>query len=182
VLLCAGLPAPADDADVSVLEGEARALAQALQQRLQAQLLSAVSIGGLAEALDVCQIRAPAVARELSVNGWTLRRTALKVRNPANRPSEWERHQLENMSAAVAAGADPGGLAVAQVRDAPGGPRFYYMQPIVTGQVCLACHGAELSVEVEQALTRMYPNDQATDFGLGTLRGAFTFNKVLDGR
>ena len=57
-----------------------------------------------------------------------------------------------------------------RVRD--GGARF--MAPIMTGPLCLTCHGAQLSPAVKAALAKDYPGDQATGFKAGDLRGAFS--------
>jgi hypothetical protein len=55
------------------------------------------------------------------------------------------------------------------------------MRPIPAGGVCLACHGpAEvLPNEVKQALKTKYPNDQATGYTAGQLRGAFSVSKTI---
>ena len=39
-----------------------------------------------------------------------------------------------------------------------------YLKPIVTGKVCLACHGSDVSGELKAKIKKLYPNDLATGF------------------
>jgi hypothetical protein len=48
-----------------------------------------------------------------------------------------------------------------------------YTRPILAGGVCLVCHGATISDEVEAALAEHYPHDRATGYAEGDVRGAF---------
>ena len=50
------------------------------------------------------------------------------------------------------------------------------MMAIEQGQVCMACHGANVAPSVKQSILKHYPSDQATGFELGELRGAFTLS------
>ncbi len=45
---------------------------------------------------------------------------------------------------------------------------------------CTVCHGTQLAPAVQEALAARYPSDQATGYGVGELRGAFTLRKPLD--
>jgi hypothetical protein len=53
------------------------------------------------------------------------------------------------------------------------------MKAIPTGEICLACHGESISPDVATAIREAYPQDQATGFSLGDIRGAFTLSKPL---
>ena len=107
--------------------------------------------------------------------GLVVARTALRVRNPDNAPDEWEQTQLERFSTALAAGASPRSLkALERVETGDGDHVWRYMRPILTGGLCLQCHGDVLAPEVAAAIAERYPNDQATGFALSSLRGAFT--------
>ncbi|MFT6919058.1 MAG: hypothetical protein ACJA2G_001693 [Cognaticolwellia sp.] len=53
-----------------------------------------------------------------------------------------------------------------------------YMKAIPTGGLCLACHGSKLADDVSSKVNELYPNDQATGFKLGDIRGAFTLQKI----
>jgi hypothetical protein len=48
-----------------------------------------------------------------------------------------------------------------------------YMQAIVLQPMCAMCHGDSLAPEVRATIQENYPDDQATGFAVGELRGAF---------
>ena len=174
VLLGAASPAaPPDPAD-------ARALVASFQSALQSELLGAMKKGGPASAIEVCRDRAPAVASGISrESGWTVARTALKVRNPKNAPDPWEKKVLEEFANRAALGEDVASMEKSEVVETGGTKVFRYMKAIRTGEACLACHGASMKPEVEAKLKALYPDDRATGFSAGDLRGAFTLTKRL---
>jgi hypothetical protein len=155
---------------------QARAAVKELGENLKRQLMAAIASGGPASAIGVCKTIAPALAEKVgSVRGLKVGRTALRVRNPANAPDGWERGVLAEFAAQIKAGADPAKLERAEtVTDAAGVATFRYMKAIPMAAVpCLTCHGApEPSLKAE--ITRLYPQDEATGFRPGELRGAFT--------
>jgi len=53
------------------------------------------------------------------------------------------------------------------------------MKAIPTGGGCLLCHGTNLSPEIGQALADLYPEDRATGFTEGDIRGAFVVIQKL---
>jgi len=172
-LLLAGIfhPAAADDPAPWVLES--RAAAQALGGRLMGELTAAMA-DSPAAAIEVCSARAPQIAAEESAaRGARIGRTALRVRNPANAPSEWQRRVLESFAEALAAGADPATLEYTEVVPVGGADERRWMKPIVTGPLCLTCHGTTLAPEVAAAVEARYPQDEAVGFTAGELRGAF---------
>jgi hypothetical protein len=155
---------------------QARAAVKELGENLKLQLMAAIASGGPASAIGVCKTIAPALAEKTgSVRGLKVGRTALRVRNAANAPDAWERGVLADFAAQIKAGADPAKLERAEtVTDAAGVATFRYMKAIPMAAVpCLTCHGApEPSLKAE--ITRLYPQDEATGFRPGELRGAFT--------
>ena len=179
-VLCLGLGATVR-ADQEALTDDARAMADAFGAELKRTLLQAIAAGGPVNAIGVCKLEAPAIAGRLASEGWQLRRTALRVRNPLNEPTAREREVLEWMQAQLAAGANPANLSISRVEVEAQGTVFHYLQPIMTGALCLNCHGEVLAPELRQALQASYPQDQATGFKEGELRGAFSFSKPLTG-
>ena len=149
-------------------------LASNLQQQLGARLKAAIQEGGPVRAIEVCQVEAPGIAAGLSAANAPARvgRTSSKIRNPANAPNAGEMRVLENFSKALADG-EPGPLSDF-VTFPDGSAR--YMQSIATQAVCLVCHGTSLSNEIKAALAERYPNDHATGYSEGELRGAFVVN------
>jgi hypothetical protein len=159
---------------------EARGLVKEFFTNLKGQLQAAMKAGGPVSAIQVCNVQAPAIARNLAHDsGWEVGRTSLKLRNPANRPDNWEQAVLEQFDARKAAGEAAEKMEFSEVVDAEGIKTFRYMKAIPTGEVCLKCHGTEIDPEVQSQLLRYYPGDKATGYGLGDIRGAFTLSKPL---
>lgn len=158
---------------------EARANTTSLGDALKHRLQQAIKSGGLEAGVDECHLAAEPIALDLSNNGWTVGRTALKVRNPNNTPGDWEREQLEAFAQVLneqlqqnekAPAMAP--LEATQYNEITG--EFRYMRAIPTQQVCMACHGETVAPSVKARIDKHYPHDQATGFTLGELRGAFT--------
>lgn len=151
--------------------GRSRALADTFQKALKEKLTSAIEQGGPVNAIGVCKEEAPAIAAGLSAqSGARVGRTALRIRNPANAPDADARAVLEGFQRALAGGAGPQTLERFEARP-DGGAR--YMRAIIAQPPCLACHGTEIPASVQAALKRHYPEDRATGFRAGDLRGAF---------
>jgi hypothetical protein len=164
----------------SAADDQARDLIKAFATRLQGELKGALQEGGPTAAVRVCKEEAPAIAASLSEqSGWQVGRTSLKTRNPDNAPDAWEREVLEQFDDRKAAGQPVAGMTHAAVVEQDGGKRYRFMQAIPTGDVCLACHGSDLSSDLVEALDKAYPEDQARGFALGDIRGAFTLSKPL---
>ena len=156
---------------------EARLHAKALGGALKSRLQQAIQSGGLEAGVNECQLEAAPIALALSQNGWEVGRTALKVRNPNNAADQWEREQLawfsQLLTEAKQDNLTPKRPIETYQYDSESG-EFRYMMAIEQGQVCMACHGANVAPSVKHAILEHYPNDQATGFELGDLRGAFT--------
>lgn len=149
---------------------------------LKGELTQAMESGGAAAAITVCNTRAPAIAQEVSnKKGWTVGRTSLKVRNPANAPDAWEKKVLEQFEARLAAGEKLDAMEYTEVTSREGKKVFRYMKAIPTAEKpCLVCHGATLAPPVAEALKGLYPEDKATGYQAGQLRGAFTITQPME--
>jgi len=168
---------PPTDADRA---NQSRALSKDYGKRLKGTLLEAIEAGGPEAAIAVCNTAAPAIAKvATSSSGWSLGRTALKVRNPENAPDAWERDILLKFQDQAAQGADMAALEHYETTTKDGKRVFRYMKAIPTGAPCLTCHGSNLSPSVKAKIDELYPEDQATGFAVGDLRGAFTIVQPL---
>lgn len=150
---------------------EARGLVKEFGGSLKSALQSAIKEGGLTNGIGVCKTIAPDIAAGNSDAHWTISRTSLKVRNPNNAATDWQRLQLEAMTRQPMKDGKP--VEVWQVSEAKGEPDFKYMSAIPTQPMCLGCHGKNIAPEVQAKLDELYPEDQATGFSEGELRGAF---------
>jgi hypothetical protein len=161
----------ADDADLD----RARSAAMAFSGQLRGTLQAAMAEGGPVAAIDVCGTDAPRIADAvMAEHGVRLGRVAMpgRNRNPAQAAGDWQLATLEHFQQAVAAGA----LAAEQVAvvgdGLPDGIALRMMRGIATEPGCLACHGTQVAPDIRDAIAQRYPDDGATGFEAGDLRGA----------
>ncbi len=168
------------DAEVQQLATEAKQIVKGFFTELKGTLVGAMKKDGPAGAVDVCAKKAHEITLRHNRDGWEVGRTALKLRNPNNAPDAWEKAVLEEFEQKIAAGADPKKLAKAEIVEQDGRKVFRFMKAIPTGKPCLTCHGDKVDPALLQKIRSYYPDDQATGFTLGQLRGAFTLSKPLN--
>ncbi len=166
---CGGPPAwpSVQPADLTATQTAQLARADTAQNQLAAQLLAelqaALAAGDAAAAIDVCRRRAPAIAAEVGAAArLRLGRTSTLLRNPANAAPAWA-------TAHIAANqGDPATLV------GPDG-ELGTLRPILTMPLCTQCHGKADAMDpgVRVALQQHYPQDRATGYAPGDLRGWF---------
>jgi len=153
---------------------------QELASRLMRALQASLKEGGPTAAISICRDQAPKLASEVSTEkGCTVRRTSLKTRNAKNAPDAWERKVLESFATQASQGKDPAGLEFSEVIREGGRPVLRYMRGIAAREPCLTCHGRSLTPAVSLAINSAYPEDHATGYEDGDLRGAFSVRKPL---
>jgi hypothetical protein len=172
-------PAPAGPAaDASAARARAERAAARLGQELIGRLREALAEGPPEQAVQVCADLAQRLTAEVAAaEGVDLRRVALRRRNPANDPDPFERQVLEGWARSPAPPE-----AVAEVTATAGGGReLRYLRPISTVALCRTCHGdgEAMTAELRAAIARRYPNDRATGFAEGDLRGAVSVRVPL---
>lgn len=120
---------------------------------------------GPAAAIQVCRVKAPGIADALSVDGVRMGRSSHKLRNPDNTAPDWAspimQAYLDDPSSRIP-------RAVELAND-----RWGYIEPIMVQPLCLTCHGSELAPDVAGRIAELYPDDEATGFEAGDLRGVF---------
>jgi hypothetical protein len=133
--------------------------------------------GGPSHAIEVCASAAPRIADSLSAeSGWLVRRVSLKSRNASRAvPDRWERDVLETFDRRQAAGEPAEALNFGEIT----GGKYRYMQAQGAGGLCLTCHGENLSKTVSDTLEKFYPDDQATGYRLGEVRGAISLTRQM---
>lgn len=138
---------------------------------LSSNLLSAINRGGVSNALEFCSVEAlPLTASIADTNFISLRRRSHKARNPSNQADPADRLVLDQFQTALAAGKAPASI----VQTNAGGGATYFAPIVINNPVCLNCHGRpgqEIQPEHQALLRRLYPQDQATGFKFGDLRG-----------
>lgn len=155
---------PAGDADAVAV---AKAAAARLGAALKARLTVAMSEGGPEAGLEACSAEAISITKAASSPGIRVGRSSLRLRNPENAGApQWVRDWLKAQGERPREGLAP----VAELVEGTG--RF--LMPIGVEAPCVLCHGAvgELSPGVRSLLQEHYPEDAATGYKVGDLRGA----------
>lgn len=180
VAQCVAAPWVAAQAGDTAWIGEARTVAAALPPKLLSVLRAQIDRGGPEGAIAACRDQAPELARAVSAeSGWAVRRVSLRHRNPKAVPDAWERATLEEFDRRVAAREPAAALERAEVVVEDGRPVQRYMRALPTMELCTACHGAPdaLSPAVKGRLRELYPDDRATGYAVGDIRGAITLRR-----
>ncbi len=168
-------------AESEQLINETRAAMKALGGELKATLQSTMKSDGPLKAISVCNVKAPELARKISSEkGMEVGRTSLKVRNELNAPDPWELSVLEQFEHRKAQGEPVAGMEYSEVTRLNGDRVFRYMKAIPADDVCLMCHGKQIADNLSATINTLYPNDKATGFSKGDIRGAFSVTKTLD--
>lgn len=165
-------PAPPEPVSIADIESAQFTLLP-FKEQLLAALTGALEEGGPVTAITVCRDEAPRIVAELSVNGVQMGRTSHRLRNPANAPEAW----VEPLLAAYV--ADPGLEEPKAVRLGDG--TFGYVEPIKAASFCMSCHGPSVEPELLAEIQALYPEDEATEFRVGDLRGLFWVRMPLAG-
>jgi len=92
-----------------------------------------------------------------------IRRTALKYRNPANKPDTIDQEVMYRLQAVN--NKKPVAVDL-------GGNHYRVYKPLQTEKACLICHGSNISPKIKSMILKKYPTDLATGFKLGEFRGA----------
>lgn len=120
---------------------------------------------GPVSAISACRMAAPQLADEASTAGVRVGRSSLALRNPANAPKPWVRPLLE----AYEQSPDRREPIVVAIDDDTVG----YVEPIFVQPLCVTCHGETLAPDLKARIDELYPEDQATGYAAGDLRGVF---------
>jgi len=182
VAACSGQPevdqTPAEDVEAvesgwTMVTGDELTEAQQAQQQrgveaiqvmagtLMGELTAALDEGGPDGAIEVCSMRAPEIAAAVSNEyGVVLGRTSQRLRNQSNLAPDWAEQLVKDEVAVPTWLVGPEGQIAGVL-------------PIVTRAECGMCHGPreEIADEVIAKLDDLYPDDQATGFVEGDLRG-----------
>jgi hypothetical protein len=136
---------------------------QEMAATLMGELKAELESGGPAGAVSVCRDLAPVIAGHVATeHGLAIGRTSHRLRNPANVAPDWASTSVEGATGVRAMFVGPGG-------------ELGVLSPIKLVAPCLACHGPKeaLADDVKAALAESYPDDRATGFSEGDLRGWF---------
>ncbi|NOX86909.1 MAG: DUF3365 domain-containing protein, partial [Chlorobi bacterium] len=137
------------------------------------ELRKAIKEGGIVNAISFCNKRAMEITDSISLAEKVyIKRLAKKYRNPVNDMSKNESNIYK-------------GFIINQLSkkwypamitwNEKGEPVYY--NPIIVDALCLKCHGIpekDIKPEVAEKIAELYPDDKATNFKVGQLRGMWS--------
>ena len=132
-------------------------------------LMQAINSNGTEYAINFCSTKAISLTDSagLSLNA-KIKRVSDKTRNPNNSANKEELAYIEATKLALSQKKEPN----PQLRTLGDKHIGYY--PILTNQMCMQCHGKTKTEVLPKTLLKLeslYPNDQATGYGINELRG-----------
>lgn len=132
-------------------------------------LMNAINTKGTEHAITFCSTKAIPLTDStgLSLNA-KIKRVSDKSRNPNNKANKKELEYIEATKLVLSQNKVPK-PQLTTVGDKQVG---YY--PILTNQMCMQCHGQAQTEVLPKTLLKLeslYPNDQATGYGINELRG-----------
>jgi len=156
---------------------EALQIFDQFQSQLLVTLKSTIEKEGMTAAIAKCKTASPEMEKQMSANGWTVRRVSDRPRNPDHSPDASESRALAAWLKEMQTGNKP--QPVSEV--AAGELRV--MRPIIIqADLCMRCHGSpeQMDPAAAREIARQYPADRATGYKMGDLRGAFSAVRKAD--
>lgn len=144
------------------------------KKTLGKNLKQSLTNGGVENAVNFCNLNAMILIDSLRKSfGVEIKRASLKARNQNDFPNALEKELLEayayQWKDSIALKAN------VQTLD---GNRYLFTKPIhIDNDLCLKCHGTEnngLSKTTDDFIKTLYPNDKATGYQIGDLRGIWS--------
>ena len=159
------------------IKGKEIVLASA--NHLGGQLVEVMNEGGVVQAVPFCNMMAIHLTNEMSEKyNATIKRTSSKLRNMNNKPNGDEAKILLFYKNLLDTNKQP--IPIVEL-DKSGNPHFY--SPILLQQKCLACHGdigVNVTHKTDSIIKSYYPDDLATGFEEGDLRGIWSITFQSD--
>ncbi len=163
------------DKEVDAYREKGLLISKSTGTELSGTLTKKMKSGGLVEAVEFCNSAALPLTQQMSdTHGAAIKRTSLKIRNPLNKPSENEVAILKEFQANLDRGISLDPIVRLDQNRIPN-----YYAPIFVEKKCLICHGRldqELSRAADSIIKSRYPNDLATGFKEGDLRGVWSIS------
>jgi len=164
-----GLPAEAEQ----VLRERGKAIVKQAGALLSSNLLGAIQARGITNALAYCSVQALPLTDSVGSNTQvTLRRVSHKARNPQDRADPFELEVLRRFQSELKPQQPPGPFLTSNRADTV----TFFSPILINDALCLNCHGqpgTDIVPENLAFIRSLYPQDGATGFKLGDLRGAW---------
>jgi hypothetical protein len=161
--------------DLLFYEKQSKISIKELAVNLKKLLKAVMKESGPVSAVEYCNIAALDITSDVSnQKNVFIKRTSLKLRNKNNMPDKWEIDVLNNFEKRKQNGENVMSLGYQEVYKDKNESFYRYMKAIPIGKVCLTCHGSNINPKLSSKLSELYPDDNAYNYKLGDIRGAFS--------
>jgi len=133
-------------------------------KNLQKELKGGLRLSPL-KAIEICQMKAPEIEKQVSSEGIKIGRVSLKKRNPQNAPKAWMRSYIKEFHEKKISK----NYIITDLNNGKKG----LLKPIRTMPLCLKCHGENIDKSLYRAILNKYPKDRAIGYKVGEIRGFF---------
>lgn len=162
------------EAEKTYLEN-GKTIAAATFAELSGKLTNAMEKSGVSGAVEYCSLAAIPLLDSLSkVHNATIRRTSTKLRNPVDKPSEWESSILAEFEKKAVSGEEL--KPVVRKLDEQ---TVAFAAPIKMLPLCSKCHGTvgtDIAEGDYATIKKLYPEDAAIGYKTGELRGMWSIS------
>ena len=157
----------------------ARQTIKKLVKNFQTNFKQAIKTEGPAGAVNFCSSKADEITASVNKklkNGVSIKRITLNPRNEKNLAQNEEAKILSSLKTLKENGVVLPKLLVQKIDK----KHTKVIKPIMIKPKCLICHGEKdkLNPKAYETIKAKYPNDKATGYKLGELRGAFVVDIV----
>lgn len=139
---------------------------------LSGEVMKALQDGGVQHAVDYCHLQANPITDSISkVYEAEISRISDKFRNPANKPGELDLTVIEAYKKQLSEGQE-----LQPHLELTSDQVIFYSPILLLNPACLQCHGEPASTmeqENYELIKSRYPEDLATGYKLGDLRGVW---------
>lgn len=161
------IASPSVDDKTAAKGGEvSAALLQKLGGEVKAKMQSDGPVGTLRFCSQNALVLTDTVAQE---TGTSIKRVSLKNRNPVNAAEKEEQSLLKKWGKIVQNGQS---LPDYELKKISKNQSVYYKPILINNEACLKCHGEiQADTPLGKAIAATYPEDKATGYKMGDLRG-----------
>ena len=151
---------------------KANTVSKDLLKTLGGNLKKELKTNGPASALKFCSANAYDLTEKVSKKYGkevSVKRISLKPRNPSDTPNKEEAVILQSMEKMYALGVKPHNIVQEKENKV-----IVYKPLLIKKKACLICHGdvAKNKPKLAKKIKSIYPNDKATGYKMGDMRGA----------
>ena len=160
-----------------------RTTATDFMKELKGILVEQIQSGGVVQAVSVCSDTAQLLTNEFGVErGVFIKRVSMKNRNENNYPDDFEKRILNRFELLKQNNEINNETEYAQIITEGDYKYLRYLKPIFVQAECLNCHGnqTDMMPEVNNLIAQEYPQDKATGYKVGDLRGAVSIKKSIE--